>query len=297
MKQLVILSGKGGTGKTTVAAALAALACREAPLVLADADVDASNLELLMAPCVLERHAFTAGQVAVVDPDGCDRCGICADVCRFGAVLSPPEGDGVYRIDSSACEGCAACMHQCPTGAIGMKALQAGWWFRSDTRYGRLLHARMLAGREKSGKLVTLIRQEAAEEARKAGASVLLVDGPPGIACPAIAAITGADLSLVVTEPTVAGVHDLERVLGVAEHFGVTSAVLVNKADLSLERAAAIEDLCRARGVDVVGRLPYDPVVTEAMVQGVPVTEYRDGALSRAVHDTWARLRDLLAEV
>lgn len=296
MKQLVVLSGKGGTGKTTVAAALAAVACREQVLVLADADVDASNLDLLLAPRVVERHAFMAGQVALVDPGQCDRCGICADVCRFDAVVPPPEGDGAcYRIDASACEGCAACMHQCPTEAIGMEALQAGWWFRSDTRYGRLLHGRMLAGRENSGKLVTLLRREAVDEARHAGASVLLVDGPPGIACPAIAAMTGADLGLIVTEPTVAGVHDLERVLGVAAHFGVPSVVLINKADLHVEHVAAIEDLCRSRGADVVGRLPYDGVVTEAMVQGVPVTEYRDGLLSRALRDTWLRLRDRLA--
>jgi MinD superfamily P-loop ATPase len=237
-----------------------------------------------------------AGQVAFVEPGECDRCGICAETCRFDAVVAPPEGDGAYRIDASACEGCAACMHQCPTGAIRVKALRAGSWFRSDTRFGRLLHGRMLAGRENSGKLVTLLRREAVEEAQNAGASFLLVDGPPGIACPAIAAMTGADLSLVVTEPTVAGVHDLERVLGVAAHFGVPSVVLINKVDLCAEHVAAIEDLCRARGAEVVGRLPYDGVVTEAMVQGVPVTEYRDGAFSRALHDTWLRLRDRLAD-
>jgi MinD superfamily P-loop ATPase len=289
MKQLVILSGKGGTGKTSVAAALAHLASEQLPLVLADADVDAANLELVLGPTRLEEHVFMGGQVAIIDPDLCQLCGRCDEVCRFEAVI---PGDDTYRIDPLACEGCASCVYQCPEKAIHSEEQQAGLWFRSNTRFGPLFHAHLIAGQENSGKLVTLVKQHGRLLALDERRELLLVDGPPGIGCPVISASTGADLALLVTEPTVSGVHDLERILGTVNHFQVPARVLVNKADVNPAHTAAIEAYCRAQGIEVVGKLPYDTVVTEAMVQGQPVTVYQpQGAMAHALREVWLRLR------
>jgi MinD superfamily P-loop ATPase len=297
MKQLVVLSGKGGAGKTTVTAALAPLASREATVVLADADVDASNLELLLAPTVREEHAFMAGHLARIDQSLCERCGVCRDACRFDAI-NYAECDSSreeFCIDGSACEGCAACMFVCPLGSISMDPVQAGKWFRSDTRFGPLLHAHLFAGRENSGKLVTEVKNRACELGKKIEASLVLVDGPPGIGCPVISAISGADMVLLVAEPTISGEHDLVRVLGVAEHFRVPAAVVINKSDLNPPRAGVIESFCEGHGVSVMGRLPYDPVVDESIVEGVPLTEFGNGELADELQHLWSRLRDIVA--
>jgi len=300
MRQLVVLSGKGGTGKTTVTAALAHLASQEISLVLADADVDAANLELVLDPTKQEEHDFMGGKLAVIAPEKCTACGICTEVCRFDAVVapsSPPfhsdreEKAGAYAVDPVACEGCATCYYQCPEEAIRMEEQQAGLWFRSDTRFGPLFHAHLFAGQENSGKLVTLVKQQARLRALDTESELLLVDGPPGIGCPVISAIAGSDLTLLVVEPTVSGAHDLERVLGVADHFGVPSLVVINKADLNLTRSEEIAAFCAGRGIEVVGRIPYDTVVTEAMVQGRPVTEYADGPVVAAIQRVWERVR------
>jgi MinD superfamily P-loop ATPase len=288
MKQLVILSGKGGAGKTTVAAALAPVAVRETTIVMADADVDASNLELLLAPTVLEEHAFISGQIGEIDPVSCEACGACLEACRFDAI------DDEFHIDTTSCEGCAACMYVCPTEAIAMKPVRAGLWFHSDTRFGPLFHAHLFAGRENSGKLVTEVKKKACDLAEGIDASIVLVDGPPGIGCPVISAISGADMALLVAEPTISGEHDLERVLGVCEHFRVPAAVVINKSDLNPARSSAIESFCEERGVPVIGSLPYDPVVDESIVQGVPLTEYLDGEIVQNLKQIWFRLRDLL---
>ena len=294
MKQLVILSGKGGTGKTSVAAALAHIASQDLPVVLADADVDAANLELVLNPTRLEEHAFMGGQVAVIDPDTCHLCGICHDVCRFDAIL---PGDDQYRVDPLACEGCASCMHQCPEGAIHMEEQQAGLWFRSDTRFGPLFHAHLFAAQENSGKLVTMVKQQGRLLALDEGRELLIVDGPPGIGCPVISASAGADLALLVVEPTVSGIHDLERALGTVTHFRVPALVCINKADLNPVQTAAIEAYCTAQEIEVVGKLPFDTVVTEAMVQGQPVTAYQpDGPMAVALRESWARVQAWLEE-
>ena len=313
MKQLVILSGKGGTGKTTVAAALAHLASAEMPIVLADADVDAANLELVLSPQVQETHDFTGGQVAIIDPDDCTACGICADVCRFGAVIPPSPspssfgrggggagGVGVrasaYSIDPIACEGCASCFYQCPVEAIRMEEQTAGRWFRSDTRFGPLFHAHLFAAQENSGKLVTLVKQQGRLRALDEGRELLIVDGPPGIGCPVISASAGADLALLVVEPTVSGVHDLERILATTNHFGVPALVCINKADINPSRADEIAAFCAAQRIALVGQVPYDTVVTEAMVQGRPVTAFSDGPVSLALQRIWARIREVLSQ-
>jgi MinD superfamily P-loop ATPase len=295
MKQLVILSGKGGTGKTSVAAALAHLASEEMPIVLADADVDAANLELVLATegrAKLEEHVFMGGQVAVIDPDRCTLCGRCYEVCRFDAVV---PGDDTYRVDPLACEGCASCVYQCPEEAIRSEEQQAGLWFRSATRFGPLFHAHLFAGQENSGKLVTMVKQQGWLLALDEGRELLIVDGPPGIGCPVISANAGADLALLVTEPTVSGVHDLERILGTVHHFRVPALVLINKADVNPAHTTGIEAYCRAQGIALAGKLPYDTVVTEAMVQGQPVTAYQpDGPMAMALREMWAQVRKRL---
>jgi MinD superfamily P-loop ATPase len=289
MKQLVILSGKGGTGKTSVAAALAHLASQEMPIVLADADVDAANLELVLSPTRLEEHAFMGGQLAVIDADKCTVCGTCYDVCRFEAIL---PGDDTYRVDPLACEGCASCVYQCPEEAIHAEERQAGLWFRSDTRFGPLFHAHLFAAQENSGKLVTMVKQQGRLLGLDQGRELLIVDGPPGIGCPVISASAGADLALLVVEPTVSGIHDLERALGTVMHFRVPALVCINKADLNPAQTAAIEAYCQAQGIEVVGTLPFDTVVTEAMVHGQPVTAYQpDGAMATALREAWSRLQ------
>ena len=291
MKQLVILSGKGGTGKTTVAAALAHLASQYLSIVLADADVDAANMELVLSPTQVEEHDFTGGQLAIIDPDLCTACGICADVCRFEAVI---PGDEAYGVDDIACEGCASCFYQCPEEAIRMEEQTAGRWFRSDTRFGPLFHAHLFAGQENSGKLVTLVKQQGRLQAMDSDADLLIVDGPPGIGCPVISASAGADLALLVVEPTVSGIHDLERILGTTDHFGVPALVCINKADLNQARADEIAGFCAAQGIEVVGQLPFDQVVTKAMVQGQPVTAYSDGPVTAALKVMCRRISEVL---
>jgi MinD superfamily P-loop ATPase len=298
MKQIVILSGKGGAGKTVVTAALAPLAAGEFDIVLADADVDASNLELLLAPTVREEHRFMSGQVARIDDALCEGCGTCREVCRFDAILYPMPDDleQSFQVDSSACEGCNACMYACPLGSIEMEPVQAGKWFRSDTRFGPLLHAHLFAGRENSGKLVMTVRKNATRLAEQRGAELILIDGPPGIGCPVVSAVTGADLALLVAEPTVAGEHDLGRILEATAHFGLPAAVVINKADLNPGRARAIESFCHERGAALLGRIPYDRAVEDSIVQGIPLTEFGEPALSQPIERLWRRLRDSMLE-
>ena len=288
MNQLVILSGKGGTGKTSLAAAFAHLA-HEGPAalsaVLADADVDAANLELVLRPTRLETHDFTGGSVAVIDPQRCQLCGTCEQVCRFDAVI---PGNVTFTIDPIACDGCAACVYQCPEDAIHMEPQAAGRWYRSESRYGQLIHADLYPAQENSGKLVTLVKQNARLLALDNSSQVVIVDGPPGIGCPVIAAAAGADLALVVTEPSVAGIHDLARALETTAHFRIPALVLINKADIYPEGSAQIEAVCAEMGVEIIGSIPFDPAVTAAMINGEPVTAYNpDAPASQAMRAAW----------
>ena len=297
MKQLVILSGKGGTGKTSVAAAFAHLASLEANsrrTILADADVDAANLELVLAPEILERDDFWGGQVAAIDQEICGGCGTCAQVCRFDAIQ---VRDGLYQVDPIACEGCAACVYQCPNQAISMLEQIAGEWFRSQSRFGPLFHAALRPAQENSGKLVTLVKQHARLLAMDEGYELVLVDGPPGIGCPVISAISGADLALIVAEPTVAGVHDMHRILQTSGHFGVRALVCINKADLYPRGTEEIEAFCQEGEIEVVGRVPFDATVTDAMVQGEAVTSFSPGcAASRSLSKIWSRVLNELTK-
>jgi MinD superfamily P-loop ATPase len=295
MKQLVILSGKGGTGKTSVAAAFAHLA-HTGPFslkaVLADADVDAANLELVLQPTKLEEHEFFGGAVAVIGGDLCQVCGNCEQVCRFDAILPPGSETGVsYQVDPVACDGCAACVYQCPEQAIHMEVQLAGRWFRSESRYGPLFHAELRPAQENSGKLVTLVKQQARLLGLDSGAELVIVDGPPGIGCPVISAASGADLALIVAEPTVAGIHDMERVLQTTSHFRLPPLVCINKADIYPQGAAQILADCAQHGIEVAGTIPFDETVTEAMVRGEPVTAYQSGApASLAIARVWKQV-------
>ena len=293
MRQLVVLSGKGGTGKTTIAAALAHLAARDGLPVLVDADVDAPNLALLVQPQNREQHAFSGGKKAEIDVDLCTGCGRCVEVCRFEALF---HRDGHYWVDGTACEGCASCFYQCPAQAIEMREAQSGEWFRSDTRFGPLLHARLKPGEENSGKLVSLVRGQAAVAAHEQAADWVIIDGPPGIGCPVIAAVTGTDLVLLVTEPTVSGMHDLERVLGVCEHFGIPAVACLNKCDINPGLSKEVARFCAQRKVPMLARVPYDDVVVEAMRRGKAVTELDGNPVARKIQQLWKGIRAVIDE-
>jgi MinD superfamily P-loop ATPase len=300
VKELIVLSGKGGTGKTAVASAFAYLTHVDSDFsgaVFVDADVDASNLELLIGSSPLEEHEFQGGHVADIDPESCIACGICQDVCRFDAVRFL-ECTEEFGVDHLGCEGCAACFYQCPVEAISMVPCLAGHWFRSESRFGPFFHARLRPAQENSGKLVALVKERAKEATADEDRPLMIVDGPSGIACPAIAAVTGADLVLIVAEPTVAGLHDLERVGRLAAHFRVEAVVSINKTDLYAEGAERIKDRCRALGLRVLGSVPFDEAVTQALVEGRPVTEYRpESVASQALENLWEDVKQVLDEV
>jgi MinD superfamily P-loop ATPase len=294
VKQLVILSGKGGTGKTSVTAAFAHLAAQDTTIrvVLADADVDASNLELVLAPNRLEEHPFIGGSVAIINPDLCRGCGACEAVCRFDAITSQQTAQGlVYQVDAIACEGCAVCVWQCSSHAIRMEPQVAGRWLRSTSNYGPLFHAELRPAQENSGKLVTLVKQQARLLSMDEGYDLVLVDGPPGIGCPVISASAGADLALIVAEPTSSGIHDLERVLQTTAHFRVPSLVCINKADIYPEGVQQLQTYCEQQGVAVVGEIPFDAAVQQAMIQGQSVTAWQpDAPISHAIAKVWQRV-------
>jgi len=284
-QELVVLSGKGGTGKTSLTASFASLA-RDA--VIADCDVDASDLHLVLRPRIRERHEFISGFEAVIRPTDCTGCGVCRELCRFDAIISGggDPGKPAHRVDPAACEGCGVCARFCPARAIDLPERFCGHWMVSDTRFGPMVHARLGAAAENSGKLVTLVRQEAQRLAREQGRKLIVVDGPPGIGCPVIASLSGASLALVVTEPTVSGEHDLDRVLALARYFAVPAAVCVNKWDLNPEMTRRIEDHAHASGARVVGRIRYDRCVTLAQMQECTVVDL-DAEAAGDIREIW----------
>jgi len=284
ISEIVVISGKGGTGKTSLAASLAVLAQRA---VIADCDVDAADMHLLLAPEVHERYEFVSGHEAVIRQEGCTGCGVCLELCRFGAVLK--QGAADYRVDPVSCEGCGVCVHFCPAKAIDFPERACGEWMISRTRCGPMVHARLGIAAENSGKLVTTVRKEARRIAGEQGLPMIITDGPPGIGCPVIASIGGADMVLVVTEPTVSGEHDLERVLALARHFDVKAAVCVNKWDLNPAMTERIEEMSRQAGVQLAGRIRYDAAFTAAQIRELTVVE--TGADSAAdIREVWKHI-------
>lgn len=294
MKELIVVSGKGGTGKTSLVASFAALAENK---VLADCDVDAADLHLILDPEIRRREAFVGGKRARILEDRCSACGMCADLCRFGAVRAP-DGKGVagsYGIDAVSCEGCGVCAWNCPDEAIRMEDAVSGEWFISDTRYGPMVHARLGIAEENSGKLVSLVRSHARRIAKEGGRDLVIVDGSPGIGCPVIASLTGADLVLVVTEPTVSGKHDLERISALTRHFGIPTVVCINKWDLCSPVAQEIEADADRQEMRLVGRIRYDQAVTRAQIVGTSVVEYTCGAIAEEIKAVWRHVQYELA--
>ena len=298
MKQLVILSGKGGSGKTSLTACFAQLASleeRSLDMVLVDADVDAANLELIVQPHLVNREKFYGGQVAQIDPNLCSNCGICAEVCRFDAVHQKEEFQGSYTIDPIACDGCASCYYQCPSDAITMNLSLAGEWFYSTCQFGPLFHAALKPAQDNSGKLVTLIREKARLHALDNHCNLVIIDGPPGIGCPVIAAASGTDLALIVTEPTISGISDMKRALHTTKHFELQSVVCINQADINPQGTEEIQAYCEKNGIDTIGQVPFDTNVSQAMSQGQAVTAYNpDTPASQSVRSIWGKLRELV---
>lgn len=287
MKQLVVISGKGGTGKTSVVASFAALAESK---VIADCDVDAADLHLVLEPRIEHRAALTGGKVARIDPERCEACGVCREACRFDAILGGPD-EGVCRVDPLVCEGCGVCVRLCRVGAATLEPTVSGEWFVSATRHGPMVHGRLGIAAENSGKMVTRIRTRARELAEERGFDLVIVDGSPGIGCPVIASVTGADLALVVTEPTLSGLHDLRRVAELTRHFGVPTGICVNKWDLNRDLADRIEREGSAEGLSPLGRIRYDPAVVRAQVRRRSVVEDADGPLSGEFRALWRTVR------
>lgn len=288
MKELVVISGKGGTGKTSIAAAFASLAGNA---VLADCDVDAADLHIILEPKIRQASDFSGGKKASIITEKCIGCGKCANICRFGAVSLNGSSNGIiaktYTVDPVSCEGCKVCVEFCPTDAIKFDDAINGRWFISDTRFGPMVHAKLGIAEENSGKLVTLIRKEARRIANAQNKDLLIIDGSPGIGCPVIASITGADLVLVVTEPTLSGKHDLERVARLTANFGIKTLVCINKADINPEISRSISENAIKHGLKVIGNIPYDEAFTKAQIMKATLIEYTSGDIAEKVKTMW----------
>ncbi len=315
MKQILVISGKGGTGKTVVAASLAVLANKS---VIADCDVDAADLHLLLHPEIRQTRIFTGLPKAVIDQEKCTSCGECVKACRYGAVLKVKsekvEGKSEYKelkpkklqsptsdfplptyhffIDTISCEGCAVCTHVCPVSAIFMTKHEAGQWFISETQFGTMVHAKLGIAEDNSGMLVTTVRKEAQAIAQKNNLEYVIIDGPPGIGCPVIASLTGVDIALIVTEPTLSGIHDMTRVLKLANSLGIKAACVINKYDINMNNTKKISDLCHNTETPILGQIPYDESVIESIVAGVPLTMHVDNNTTAVLKQIWQQLKE-----
>lgn len=291
MREIVIISGKGGTGKTSLTAAFAHLAENK---VICDLDVDAPDLHILLDPKIQQDEQFISGHEAEIDQDLCSACGTCMDMCRYGGVV---EKDGVYTIDPLRCEGCKVCVQFCPEGAVKFTPRHCGQWMVSSTRYGTMVHAQLFPGEENSGLLVSLLKRQARVIAENEGKDLILCDGAPGIGCPVISSLSGTDLAIIVTEPTPSGRHDLMRVAELCSHFQVRPVIIINKHDLNLEITSSIEDFAKEKGYPVVAKLPHDPAITMAMVERKAVTEVPGNNFAEHLRQAWDSIHKCLDEV
>lgn len=288
MKQITVLSGKGGTGKTTLTAAFAVLAKKA---VVADCDVDAPDLHMLLHPEVIETHEFKGSKLAVIDEAKCVKCGLCREKCRFNAITED------FKVDPFSCEGCGVCAIICPENAITLAERISGHAYISRTKFGFMSHAMLTPSEANSGKLVTLVRQNSKIVAEKESINLIIIDGPPGIGCPVIASVTGVDAGLVVAEPTMSGIHDLKRALQLLAHFNVLPFVCVNMYDINEGNAEKIESFCKENSVEVVGKIPFNPKVTEAMVNGKSIIEYSPrSAVAEEIEAIWEKISILISE-
>jgi MinD superfamily P-loop ATPase len=298
MKELIVISGKGGTGKTSVVASLATLAGR---CVLVDCDVDAADLHLIFEPKVIRREDFTGGGKARIKPGNCTACGKCEELCRFNAIYFDGPSNGrvarTFRVETTACEGCGVCVDYCTENAIEFGPAICGQWFVSETRVGPMVHAKLGIAADNSGKLVTQIRRAATEIAMKQQIDLILCDGSPGIGCPVIASLTGASLALFVVEPTVSGIHDFLRVAQLAARLDVPGLLAVNKADLNIQTTEEIEAAAVKHGIVPVGRIPYDREVTHSQIARKTVVEGSDDPAAQAIRAMWADVKRHLQRV
>jgi len=285
LRQIVVISGKGGTGKTVLTASFATLAKNK---VMVDCDVDAADLYLLLHPKILEKHDFIGGKTASLNIDKCVQCNECVKVCRFDAIKK--NGKTVI-IDPISCEGCGLCSYVCPASAIRMEENISGKWFISDTKYGPFVHAKLGIAEDNSGKLVAKIRQEAKNIAEKEHLDYIIIDGPPGIGCPVIASLSGVNCALIVTEPTLSGMHDAERVMEVVRHFKIPVKLVINKYDLNISLTEQIEAFCKEKKVPVIGKIGFDKAVVESIVRGKTVVEYADGGIKNEIIKIWETIQ------
>ncbi|KYK25340.1 (4Fe-4S)-binding protein [Thermoplasmatales archaeon SM1-50] len=285
MKQLTVISGKGGTGKTSITAAFASLT---KDTVFADCDVDAADLHLILKPTIKKTMKFHGLTIASIDKSHCNYCKKCYDFCRFHAI------DKNIELIKESCEGCGVCAYVCPVNAITMVDRDSGCAYLSETRFGPMAHAVLYTAEEASGKLVTVVRNIASDIAKQQKKNCILIDGPPGIGCPVIASITGVDLVLIVTEPTLSAIHDLERILGVVQHFHIPAVVCINKSTINPENTSKIEQYCKKNDILIVGKLPYDTNFTKAMIHEQSIVEYSDGNLSQNICEMWKKIQEVL---
>ncbi len=289
VKEIVVISGKGGTGKTSLTSSFAVLGGKE--LVVADCDVDAADMHLLLDPEIKHEEDFYSGKTAVIETEGCVHCYKCKNVCRFDAINVI---DGEFVVDELNCEGCSYCFHVCPTRTIKMPDALSGKFFISKSRLGStLVHARLNIAADNSGKLVTKVRDEAKRVAKEEGKKLILVDGPPGIGCPVVASLTGADLAVIVTEPTVSGEHDLKRVAELVSKMKITAGVIINKADLNTKMTGRIKQLAKELNLTIITELPYDQTFTEAITQGKTIVEYDRGNIKNIIENSWKKIVEL----
>jgi len=287
MKELTVISGKGGTGKTSITAAFATLAENA---VFADCDVDAADLHLILKPKIKKTMKFHGLKIASINKSLCIDCKKCHDACRFNAINQD------INITNESCEGCSVCAYICPVNAIKMVDRDSGFAYTSETRFGPMAHAVLNTAEEASGKLVTVVRNNAKHLAEEKQKDLIIIDGPPGIGCPVIASMTGVNLVLIVTEPTLSAIHDLERILGVAQHFHIPAVVCINKSSINAENTSKIEQYCQKNNIPIVGKLPYDTTITQAMIHEQSVIEFSDGVLSRTIRDMWNKILEVLRQ-
>jgi MinD superfamily P-loop ATPase len=291
MKKITIISGKGGTGKTFLTASLASIAKNK---VIVDCDVDAANLYILLHPDIKKEEVFMGGYEAEINQDKCIKCGKCLTICRFEAVKTfKSKNNSIEKIliDKFSCEGCGACVYGCPVNAIEIKEKESGKWFISDTKYGPFIFAKLNVASENSGKLVTKVKEEAYKIGEKINADYVIVDGPPGIGCPVIASLSGVDLAIVITEPTLSGISDMERVIGVTEFFKIETKVVINKYDINIENTGKIEEICKKRKIEIIGYIPFSEKVFESVVEKIPYVEFSDDPITEEIKNIWEKIK------
>jgi MinD superfamily P-loop ATPase len=289
MKEIVVISGKGGTGKTSITASFAYLGGKD--IIVADCDVDAADMHLLMQPNWHFSEDFYSGVTAEIDQGKCVNCGKCSDVCRWNAI---PIINQQYVVNDLNCEGCGYCFHVCPKDAISMIDQNVGKWYLSDIKTEtKMVHAKLGIGAENSGKLVAKVKNEAKALAEKEEKDHVIVDGSPGIGCPVVSSLSGANYVVLVTEPSVSGIHDLKRVYELVKKFGIKTGCIINKADINIEKTREIHSFLKDEKIDLIADIPYDENFTKAMTRGKTIVEFDNGKINRILAESWGKIKQL----